>query len=136
MKDSDWSFDDNLDEFSQDIEAKSNQKRKEALERLSSQVEKAITQKLADPISLHMNSAIKPNLWKTIILVLQSVLSETEAQLKAKLGGYGFDAGIGVAPDLIEESVKKTKLESWERFISVVAREVSDSQVQEKLRKK
>jgi protein SEY1 len=127
---SEWSFDEILLEFTNEVDNLCSKKRKEALERLAKMLDSTLKNKLAEPLSFHLNVVAPEKLWEKIMAVLKEVIMESQTQLERKL------AGLGVSSDLVASSVIKMKLQAWETLLKVVKEEVADVSLHEKLRRR
>lgn len=89
VESSGWNYDQNLLDFTNEIDALCATKRKAALELLAKSIQDAMENRLPELITVELNQLTpKEDLWDNVIAGLSNVIIDSEKQLQTKLTGF------------------------------------------------
>ena len=127
--DSDWSYDEYLQNLIKDLDEICDARRKEALGRVSKLVQHTIKNNMAEPTLLALTDA-KLELWADTLTLLRKCMHEAKTILMEKL------INLGIEQEQVNFEVQAMKFTCWETLVTVIKGELTDSHLVEKLRQR
>ncbi|KAH6567563.1 hypothetical protein BASA50_001916 [Batrachochytrium salamandrivorans] len=124
-----WTFDEQLSLFIQELGDECVKKRTEAMERLTKRLDQNIKSMLVSPIKDLFCKSTK-QLWTDVLHTTNGVIASVAGTLGESLAGFEVES------DVISNEIKNTKIRIWEALMEIIHDEISEKLLLEKLRER
>ncbi|KAJ8324474.1 Dynamin-like GTPase that mediates homotypic ER fusion [Batrachochytrium dendrobatidis] len=124
-----WTYDEQLSLFVQELGEECVKQRTEAMERLTKKLDKSIKTRLVNPIT---DLFCKPTklLWVDVLRTTKDVMTSISDTLTKSLSGFDVESSV------ILQEVKQIKIRIWDLMMEIVQAEIAEKALLEKLRER
>ncbi|KAJ3390196.1 Dynamin-like GTPase that mediates homotypic ER fusion [Lobulomyces angularis] len=128
LKDVDWSSEDFVNQFLEDVEEITEKRKVEAMEKMVKSLQKFVRESISDPVQVYLNES-EDNMWQNVFYVYKTTVEKSTANLTNR--SKAFEVG----EEEIASAVLSMKRDAWELLLKVLTEGTSEAEMVSKLKR-